>query len=60
MICTKSCTKFPLGEIVDIKAYKRGHQGVNVYTLHYKIIAEFKTLPPFKITETALETKCIK
>lgn len=47
-------------EIVDIKAYKKGHSGVNIYTLHYKIMAEFRTLPPFKITETAKEEKCLR
>ena len=27
--------------ITGLKVFKRGHQGVNVYTLHYKIMAEF-------------------
>jgi hypothetical protein len=60
VICTKSCRAFPLSEIVDIKAYKRGHSGVHIYTLHYKIMAEFRTLPAFKITETGKEEKCIR
>lgn len=60
MICTKTGRIFPLSEIVDIKTYKKGHSGINIYTLHYKIMAEFRTLPPVKITETASETKCIR
>lgn len=60
VICTKNVLKFPMNEIVDIKAYKKGHSGVNIYTLHYKIMAEFRTLPPFKITETSKEEKCIR
>ena len=51
---------YPLNEIVDIKAYKRGHSGVNIYTLHYKIMAVFQHRPPVKIADTAKEEKCIK
>jgi hypothetical protein len=49
-----------MSEIIDIKAYKKGHSGVNIYTLHYKIMAEFRNLPPFKITETVQEDKCVR
>lgn len=60
LICTKESLKFPLSEVIDVRPIKTGHSGVNVYTLHYKIMVEFRTLPPFKITETSKEEKCIK
>ena len=42
VFCFKEVLKYSLDDIVDVKAYKRGHNGVNVYTLHYKIMIEFR------------------
>ena len=47
-------------DIVDVKAYKKGNSGINVYTLHYKIMIEFRNIPAIKLTETGVENKCIK
>eukprot|EP00347_Sterkiella_histriomuscorum_P023260 403335334 len=52
--------KYPLSDIIDIKCYKRGHSGVNVYTIHYKVMIEFRSSAPIKLTETGVESKCIK
>lgn len=43
-------------DITEIKAYKKGHNGINVYTIHYKIMIEFEHYPPFKLTETGSES----
>lgn len=58
----KKVRRFPLDEIVDVRAYKRGHEGINVYTLHYKIMVVFRgdNIEPIKIMETAVEKKCRK
>ena len=62
LYCVKTVKRFPLDEIADVKAYKGGHQGVNIYTLHYKIIVMFKDggYQPVQVLETALKDKCIK
>lgn len=52
VICRKEQRNFKMHEISDVKAYKKGHNGVNVYTLHYKIMVEFRNMPPLKIWET--------
>ncbi len=62
LYCVKSCKRYPLDEISDVKAYKNGHQGVNIYTLHYKIVVVFKDggYEPVTVLETAIEDKCKK
>lgn len=41
LYCVKKVKRYHLSEIADVRAYKRGHNGVNVYTLHYKIVVIF-------------------
>lgn len=62
LYCVKKVRRFPLSEIGDVRAYKRGHDGVNVYTLHYKIVIVFQgnSQDPIKLMETAKEEKCRK
>ncbi len=55
VICLKSCERYPLADISEIKAYKKGHNGVNVYTIHYRIEIEFLNHPNFKLSETGSE-----
>lgn len=52
ILCRKEVRVYNLADVKDIKGYKRGHQGVNIYTLHYKILAEFKNSAAVKILET--------
>ena len=62
LYCTKDLRRYPLDDIHDVKAYKEGHMGINVYTLHFKIMILFKdgNYEPVKVLETALRNKCIK
>ena len=62
LYCTKNVRRYPLEYVSDVKAYKEGHQGINVYTLHYKIMILFRdgNYEPVKVIETAIRTKCIK
>lgn len=62
LYCRKDVRRYPLDDISDVKAYKEGHQGINVYTLHYKIMILFKdgNYEPVKVIETALRNKCIR
>ena len=58
----KRVQRFALDSIIDVKAYKLGHFGLNIYTVHFKIVAMFRdpTTEPLVIIETAKEDKCIK
>ncbi len=60
VFCFKESRIYPMRDIIDVKAYKKGHSGVNTYTLYYKIMIMFKNDHPLKLTETAVEEKCIK
>jgi hypothetical protein len=62
LYCVKNVRRYPLDEIQEVKAFKEGHEGINVYTLHYKIIVFFKNggYEPIKVLETALRNKCLK
>ena len=62
LYCVKKVKRFPLDEIADVRAYKKGHSGINVYTLHYKIVIVFRgnSIEPIKLIETAKEDKCRK
>lgn len=62
LYCVKKVKTFPLDEIEDVLAFKKGHSGINVYTLHYKIVVVFRGngIEPIKLMETGVEEKCIK
>jgi hypothetical protein len=49
-----------LKEITNIVSYKKGHEGINHYTLHYTIRAEFKHHAPMLILESASRSKIVK
>jgi len=54
--------RYPLEDVVDVRSYKKGHNGINIYTLHYKIMIVFRgaNSDPLKLMETAIESKCKK
>ncbi len=52
IICRKETQNYRMKDIHQVTAYKRGHSGVNVYTVHYKMIVEFTNMPPVKILES--------
>lgn len=60
IIClnTKKC--FDLSRVTNIRAVKKGHDGVNFYTLHYVIQAEFKDQAPIKILESSKRDKIVQ
>lgn len=41
--CCNSSKAFDLKEVSNIRAFKKGHEGINFYTLHYAINVEFNT-----------------
>ena len=50
---------YDLSRVINIRAVKKGHDGVNFYTLHYVIQAEFRDEPPIKILESSKRDKII-
>ena len=49
--CTKK-TPYNLKDLTNVRAVKKGHEGVNYYTLHYTVQAEFRNQRPVKILES--------
>lgn len=62
LYCVKHVQRYPLDDIIAVRPYKKGHAGINVYTLHYKIMIFFRDncIEPIKLTDTASEEKCVK
>ena len=51
--CCTTSKAFDLKEVCNIRAFKKGHEGINFYTLHYALNAEFNTdEPPIKIWDS--------
>jgi len=51
-ICLTKRRGHSLSQVHNIRAFKKGHDGVNFYTLHYIIQAEFRASPPVRILES--------
>lgn len=60
ILCKKEVRIYDLADVKDISGYKRGHQGVNVYTLHYNIMVDFKNGVSVKLFETQNREKIIR
>jgi hypothetical protein len=59
----KKVKRYPLRDIVDVRAYKNGHSGVHIFTIHYRIVVIFggnNNIEPIKVLETGVESKCKK
>ena len=60
IICLNNKRVFDLSRVSNIRAVKKGHDGVNFYTLHYVIQAEFRNEAPIKILESTKRDKIIQ
>jgi len=60
ILCLNKKKVYDLSRVVNIRAVKKGHDGVNFYTLHYVIQAEFRDEPPIKILESSKRDKIIQ
>jgi hypothetical protein len=60
IFCKMNEKNYRLSDIHNIKAYKKGHGGINVYTVHYVIQAEVNQAPILKILETQNREKVVK
>ena len=61
VFCVSKTDRTPsLRDIHNIRGIKKGHEGVNFYTLHYVIYAEFRNKPSVKIMESQNREKIVK
>ena len=60
IICLNRKRIFDLSRVQNVRAVKKGHDGVNFYTLHYVIQAEFRNEPPIKILESSKRDKIVQ
>lgn len=60
VICRSTKKKFNLEEITSVQGVKKGHDGINVNTIHYKIEIELKDKPTLKVLESIYREKVRK
>ena len=60
IVCMNKKVCHDLTSVNNIRAVKKGHDGVNFYTLHYVIQAEFRDKPPLKILESSKREKIVQ
>ena len=60
MFCLNKKKVFDLTKVTNIRCVKKGHDGVNFYTLHYTIQAEFRGMAPVKILESSKRDKIVE
>ena len=59
VICLNNKKVYDLSRVSNVRCVKKGHDGINFYTLHYVIQAEFRNEPPIKILESSKREKII-
>ena len=60
IICLNKKRVYDLTGVTNVRCVKKGHDGVNFYTLHYIIQAEFRNTPPIKILESSKREKIVQ
>jgi len=60
IICMNNKKVYDLSQVKNIRCVKKGHDGVNFYTLHYVIQAEFSNEAPIKILESSKREKIVQ
>ena len=60
IFCLNKKKVFDLTKVTNIRCVKKGHDGVNFYTLHYTIQAEFRGQAPIKILESSKREKIVE
>ena len=60
IFCTTRKRVDDLHQVHNIRGIKKGHEGINFYTIHYVIVAEFRNKPSVKIMESQNRRKIIK
>ena len=59
-LCMTNKKVHDLSRVNNIRCVKKGHDGVNFYTVHYIIQAEFRGEAPIKILESSKREKIVQ
>jgi hypothetical protein len=57
ILCRKAEETYRLSDINTIRILKKGHEGINVYTIHYKVVILFDNQSSIQILETGNKEK---
>lgn len=60
IICMNKKRVFDLTRVTNIRVVKKGHDGLNFYTVHFTIQAEFHQQAPIKILESKNREKIVQ
>ena len=60
IFCKKSSTEWALDQINNVRVFKRGHDGIQVMTIHYEVQLDFERIPCHSILQTKDKEKAIK
>lgn len=60
VICRAKRKTYELSEIMAVQGVKKGHDGINVNTIHYKIEIEMRDQPTLKVLESVYREKVRK
>ena len=60
IFCTRKVTDWSLDQIQNVRVFKRGHDGIQVMTIHYDIQIDFRDIPSTVVMNTKDEEKAIR
>ena len=60
IFCTRKVTDWSLDQIQNVRVFKRGHDGIQVMTIHYDIQIDFRDIPSTVVMNTQDEEKAIR
>lgn len=60
IFCTKKQIEWSIDQIQNVKVYKRGHDGIQVMTIHYDVQIDFRDIPSTNIMRTKDQEKAIR
>ena len=60
IFCKKKITDWAINQIQNIRIFKRGHDGIQVMTIHYAVQIDFKDAPSHTVLETQQKDKAIR
>ena len=52
-------TEWALDQVVNVRVFKRGHDGVQVKTIHYEVQVDFRDAPSVVMLKSLLKDKAI-
>jgi hypothetical protein len=60
IFCQRNQSDWAIDQIRNIRVFKRGHDGIQVMTIHYEVQVDFSDIPSHVILKTQQKDKAIK